>query len=155
MFGDSFFYESAGFPNILFGADVARKSIYYKAAEKTKYQSLESYQRYTTEELELFEENTGLKERQLRALKALGLPTTLEEFVKHRKTKGQPYEAALNNQILDHKFALWSNTGITESKDGSNPIAYDPAVLDPLITVEKFIKTKKNVNSKNLLKLEE
>ena len=118
----------------------SRKSIYYKAAEKTKYQSLESYQRYTTEELELFEENTGLKERQLIALKVLGLPTTLEEFVKHRKTKGQPYEAALNNQILDHKFALWSNTGITESKDGSNPIAYDPAVLDPLTTVETFIK---------------
>ena len=123
-------------------AGIEGKSIYANAFEKAKM-NFQDFMLYSEEELNEFKELTGLSEDYLRALKVLNLPTTQKKFDAHVKKKGMPYEAALNNQILDYKFALWSNEGNTIStKDGVNPIAYDPAVLDPLIEVRNYIQTE-------------
>jgi hypothetical protein len=123
-------------------AGVQGNSIYADAFEKAKI-NFQKHMQYSDKELVEFKELTGLSEDYLRALKVLNLPTTQEKFDAHVKKKGMPYEAALNNQILDYKFALWSNEGNTvATEDGVNPIAYDPAVLDPLLEVRDFIQTE-------------
>ena len=123
-------------------AGVQGNSIYADAFEKAKT-DFQKFMRYSEEELSEFKELTGLSEDYLRALKVLNLPTTQKKFDAHVKKKGMPYEAALNNQILDYKFAMWSNEGNTvATKDGVNPIAYDPAVLDPLLEVRDYIQTE-------------
>jgi len=66
------------------------------------------------------------------SLEMLGLPISKEEYNTYVKERGEPYEAALNNKILDYKYALMGNRGVTESKTGETPISYTPAALDIL-----------------------
>jgi len=109
-------------------------SVYAKALEKGK-RRLRREGQYTDLQARLI--GKGITT----SLKVLGLPTTVEEFVAYRDKFGYPYEAALNNQLLDYKFALWGNEGNTVArKDGENPIAYDPAVLTPLTDVWEDIQ---------------
>ncbi len=118
----------------------SKKSVYSQAYDKGA-ERLEDFQRFTDEEFELFDEATGLGKKLFISLKVLGLPTTQEAFIKHRNEKGMPYEAALNNQTLDYKYAMWSNESNTLSKEeGVLPISYEPAVLDPLTTIWDEIK---------------
>ena len=61
------------------------------------------------------------------ALQALGLPITKQEFDKYIKDTGfAPYEAPLNNEIVDIRRDLVSNKNMTSG----NKIAYTPANLD-------------------------
>ena len=66
------------------------------------------------------------------SLEMLGLPISKEQYSTYVKERGEPYEAALNNKILDYKYALMGNRGVTESKTGETPISYTPAALDIL-----------------------
>ena len=118
----------------------SKKSVYRQAYDKGA-ERLEDFQRFTDKEFESFDEATGLGKKLFISLKVLGLPTTQEAFIKHRNEKGMPYEAALNNQTLDYKYAMWSNESNTLSKEeGVLPISYEPAVLDPLTTIWDEIK---------------
>ena len=74
----------------------------------------------------------GLQNRTIRALQTLGLPITLSQFDVYNNKYGVPFEAPLNNQILDYRYALLGNTGVTESKDGGVPISYQAANTDAL-----------------------
>jgi predicted NAD-dependent protein-ADP-ribosyltransferase YbiA (DUF1768 family) len=87
----------------------------------------------------LFNRAEGLAE----ALKMLGLPVTSEEYNEYReKYKVQigdqtilkePYKGANDNKILDSKFALLGNAGMTDPRKGRiTGIASEPAVLTPL-----------------------
>mgnify|MGYP003132138973 CR=1 FL=1 len=76
------------------------------------------------------------------ALRLLSLPVTKDEFNKYISSKDKaPYEGAQNNQILDQRFALLGNDGMSgplfKRKLGINQ---EPAVLDPLTTVWEFIQ---------------
>lgn len=49
-----------------------------------------------------------------KALRALNLPFTLEQYKKFIKENGhEPYEAAINNNILDYKLSLMGNEHVT------------------------------------------
>jgi len=118
----------------------SRKSEYSRAYDKYLRTGLSNNKSFTKEELNKAKEE-GLNKDSFIALKVLGLPTTFNEYKKHSKSKGEPYAAALNNQILNYKFAMWGNESNTiKSKEGQNPIAYDPADIAPLTEVFEDIK---------------
>ena len=75
--------------------------------------------------------DAGLSENALKALQILGLPITKSQFTKYEDQHGTPFEAPLNNEILDYRYALVGNTGVTESKTGI-PISYSPATTEAL-----------------------
>jgi hypothetical protein len=118
----------------------SKKSEYARAYDKYLRTGLSVEKAYGKEQLEAAKE-AGLNKNSFVALKVLGLPSTFDEYAKHSKEKGEPYSAALNNQILDYKFAMWGNESNTvKSKDGQNPISYDPANLVPLTDVWEYIQ---------------
>ena len=95
--------------------------------------------------------DAGLSEKAIRSLQILGLPITNVQFNKYKSKYGEPYAAPLNNKILDYKYALITNTGVTENKDGGIPISYQPAntlalttVLETLATKSDYFKNKLN-----------
>lgn len=63
-----------------------------------------------------------------RALSVLNLPTDFDSYVKYREdNKVEPYNGAINNEVLDMKVALIGNEGISEVTNGlSTPVAYTP-----------------------------
>tara|TARA_R110000850_G_scaffold29186_2_gene80737 strand:- start:5975 stop:19717 length:13743 start_codon:yes stop_codon:yes gene_type:complete len=104
----------------------------------------------------LAEENNvtdaGLSERGLQALKILGLPITKAQYALYVAKFGVPYAAPLNNKLVDYKYALVSNTGVTESKTGI-PISYQSAdqqiitdVLTELAGESDYFKNKVEEN---------
>ena len=63
----------------------------------------------------------------------LGLPISKKQYEKYLEDHGEPYQAPLNNEILDYKYALMGNTAVTEDTVGNElPISYQPAALDIL-----------------------
>ena len=95
--------------------------------------------------------DAGLSEKAIRSLQILGLPITNVQFNKYKSKYGEPYAAPLNNKILDYKYALITNTGVTENKDGGVPISYQPAntlaltnVLETLAAKSDYFKNKLN-----------
>jgi len=67
------------------------------------------------------------------ALDMLGLPISKEQYIKYVKDHGEPYQAPLNNELLDYKYALMGHTAVTEDVVGDEvPISYQPANLDIL-----------------------
>ena len=83
------------------------------------------------------------------ALRLLSLPVTKEEFIEYigkyneklNSWDRMPYEGAQNNKVLDQRFALLGNDGMTGplfKRDYG--ISQEPAVLDPLTTVWDFIQ---------------
>jgi len=108
----------------------------------------------------LAEENNvtdgGLSERGLQALKVLGLPITKAQYKLYVAKQGVPYDAPLNNKLVDYKYALVSNTGVTESKTGT-PISYQPAsttaltdVLEELARDSEYFKNKLNEGNQDI-----
>jgi hypothetical protein len=68
-------------------------------------------------------------------LDILGMPILETEYIENKKkNKGQePYVGALNNDILDQKYSLLGNDGITKPQDGrETPLGYEPAVPTPI-----------------------
>mgnify|MGYP003625676096 FL=1 len=85
------------------------------------------------------------------ALRLLSLPVTKEEFIEYIGTYDEdtnswdrmPYEGAQNNKVLDQRFALLGNDGMTGPLFGRDyGINQEPAVLDPLTTVWEFIQSE-------------
>jgi len=70
------------------------------------------------------------------AMESIGLPATLEEYTAYKeKYNGrEPYSAAIDNQILDLKYRLQGNTGMTQPRNENRllGIANEPANLRPL-----------------------
>ena len=48
----------------------------------------------------------GFTENALRALSATGLPITYTEYQDHKENYGEPYEEAIDNDVLDYKLSL-------------------------------------------------
>jgi len=78
----------------------------------------------------MFDRSEGLPE----SLESIGLPVTFAEYKAFKETNNrEPYTAAINNEILDVKFGLLGNKGITEPREGRHTsIYYEPAVTTPL-----------------------
>jgi len=77
--------------------------------------------------------DAGLSESGLKALQILGLPISRDKYEKYLEKHGEPYQAPMNNKILDYKYALMGNTAVTEDTVGEElPISYQPAALDIL-----------------------
>ena len=81
-----------------------------------------------------------ISEEALRAMLILGLPVTKAQFKAYVEKYGSPNEAVLNNNILDYRYTLAGNTGVTgktlksidqDSGQGKSdlPIAYQAADL--------------------------
>ena len=122
-------------------------SIYAEAANLWVEEQSESKTPIT-----LAEENNvtdgGLSEKGLQALKVLGLPITKAQYKLYVAKQGVPYDAPLNNKLVDYKYALVSNTGVTESESGV-PISYQPAsttaltdLLKELANESEYFKNK-------------
>jgi hypothetical protein len=74
--------------------------------------------------------DAGLSENGIKALQILGLPITKEQYLEYKKKFREPYEAPMNNAILDYKYALMGNTGVTETtNENETPISYTAAGL--------------------------
>ena len=74
------------------------------------------------------------------ALKELGLPSNADEYAKAVEQYGELNNGVLNNRILEAKIKLQNNDGVTKSKDGSIPSAFQVAEVQPLIdVVDSFI----------------
>ena len=77
--------------------------------------------------------DAGLSENGIKALQILGLPITKEQYLEYKKNFREPYEAPMNNAILDYKYALMGNTGVTETtNENETPISYTAASLQIL-----------------------
>jgi hypothetical protein len=86
----------------------------------------------------LYKRTEGLPE----ALEMLGLPVTYDEYVAFKKaTSGrEPYEAAIDNNLLDIKFGLLGHSGMTEARPGKTGfyndkytgLYFEPAVTKPV-----------------------
>lgn len=68
------------------------------------------------------------------ALETLHLPVTRKQYLEYKKKHDrEPYVGALNNDVLDYKFALLGNKGMAEPQDGRRlGIKDEPADLVPL-----------------------
>ena len=67
-------------------------------------------------------------------MELLHLPITFDDYQAYKeKNKREPYAGAINNDILDYKFALLSSKGMTEKQHGRDvPAAHEPATVGPL-----------------------
>ena len=74
----------------------------------------------------------------------IGLPSTLEEYNQYRDEYGrEPYDAALNNDALDLKYALLGNPGKTKPGKGDHVApAYQSAVVTPLEEAWEFFESQ-------------
>ena len=82
--------------------------------------------------------DAGLSEDGIKALQILGLPITKEQYLEYKKKFREPYEAPMNNAILDYKYALMGNTGVTETTiENETPISYTAASLKILTDLLK------------------
>ena len=74
----------------------------------------------------------------------IGLPSTLKEYNQYRDEYGrEPYDAALNNEALDLKYALLGNPGKTQTGKGDNVApAYQSAVVTPLEEAWDFFESQ-------------
>lgn len=77
-------------------------------------------------------------ENGIKALQLLGLPITKQQYLDYKKKFREPYEAPMNNAILDYKYALMGNTGVTETIiENETPISYTAASLKILTDLLK------------------
>jgi hypothetical protein len=75
------------------------------------------------------------------ALKELGLPSNVDEYIKYVEDKGELNNGVLNNRILDAKIKLANNERMVLSKNGKTPIAFQVAETKPLEDIiDSFIE---------------
>jgi hypothetical protein len=79
-----------------------------------------------------------------RGLSVLNLPTDFESYVNYReKNKVEPYNAAINNEVLDMKIALIGNESISGTVDGlSAPVAYTPLSMELIENGYSYLKAE-------------
>lgn len=75
----------------------------------------------------------GMSIESSKALSILGLPITQQQYSEYKLKHGFPYQAPDNNKVVDYKYALMGNDGVTSSTDGTTPISYQPATEDSII----------------------
>ena len=119
------------------------KYVNEKVNENTPY--AKGYRLYETQGLNIEDSYTdaemltlndlGFTDKSIKALTALGLPVSKKQYEDYKSNYGEPYEAPYNNKILDYKYALMGNRGVTEAKEGT-PISYTPAGLEILTDKE-------------------
>jgi hypothetical protein len=91
-------------------------SIYSEALYKYNGRGVGKAISITYEDL-LSAKSRGFTENSINALLVLGMPVTLADYKKYKeKFRHEPYAAAINNDILDYKFALMGNDYVTERK---------------------------------------
>ena len=74
------------------------------------------------------------------SLNELGLPSTVDEYIKHVKTKGELNNGVLNNRILDAKIKMLNNDKMVLSQKGELPVAFQVAEVQPLTdAIDNFI----------------
>jgi hypothetical protein len=69
------------------------------------------------------------------AMESIGLPVNLKEYTAYKeKYNREPYSAAIDNEILDLKYRLQGNTGMTQPRNENRllGVANEPANLRPL-----------------------
>ena len=77
--------------------------------------------------------DAGFNEESMKALSALGLPITFEQYTEYKDKVGhEPYIEAISNEIIDYKYALMGNEHVTNTPGEDVAISYQPAVTDPL-----------------------
>jgi hypothetical protein len=77
------------------------------------------------------------------AVRILGLPKSQTEYNEYKEKAGRvPFAASYNNEILDYKFALMGNRGVTESTDGTVPVSYEAADMEILKDIWNEISTE-------------
>jgi len=120
------------------------KGEFYEYGKQTTDEGKYSdYLRYVSEKVkvsgtiyaEALESSTDVSKSSdaIKALQILGLPTTKEQYLEYKKKFREPYEAPMNNAILDYKYALMGNTGVTETTNkDETPISYTAASLEIL-----------------------
>ena len=99
--------------------DAVNKDTIYRTAFKSfRDQGLNIEDSFTDAELI----DSDFSDRAIKAAARLGLPITPDKYKEYVSKYGEPYEGALNNQVLDYKTALMGNAGIKD-------IAVTPATL--------------------------
>jgi len=76
----------------------------------------------------------GISVESIKAAAKLGLPYTFKDYQEYKRKNGnvEPYVEALNNEILDYKYALLGNEHITNTKGRDVAIHNEPADTSPL-----------------------
>jgi hypothetical protein len=97
-------------------------------------------------------DDKNISENVAKAIIQLGLPLTYEDYVSYKnKYDEEPYTEAINNKILDYKFALLGNEHITNTKGRDVAIQHEPADTKPLTDLldelSKTIPYFENLNS--------
>ena len=86
--------------------------------------------------------DAGFSENSWKALQILGLPITKKDYLEFKEDNGEPYEAPMNNELLDYKYALMGHNGVTTPQDGNPAISYTPASLAILEALWKELSSK-------------
>lgn len=96
--------------------NVNKSGIYNEALLKYKSRGAKKEISFTTEEEKQLR-RAGMSQNSINAASVLFLPRTFTEYKAYKKKFGhEPYAGALNNQILDYKYALMGNDHVTEKK---------------------------------------
>ncbi|NQY42056.1 MAG: hypothetical protein HRT87_01760, partial [Legionellales bacterium] len=88
-------------------------SIYNEALKKKRPVKRE----LTDDDIKQLKEMNNLSDASIKALQTLGMPLRMQEYEDYIKRFGhEPYTGAVNNDILDYKYALMGNNHVTQSK---------------------------------------
>ncbi len=125
-------------------------TIYSESLEQYKDNAVKPEHQLSDAEVDLVTIPDGpVSEESRKALMMLGLPVTKAQYAKYKEDHGFPYEAPYNNEVLDYRYALVGNRGMTESSTGI-PIAYSPANDNIVKTTLDVLAGKSQVFSDRL-----
>jgi hypothetical protein len=75
----------------------------------------------------------GFSKNAIKALSVTGLPITYKEYLDYKdKYNDEPYVEAIDNRVLDYKYALMGNDHVTNTPGRDVAISHEPADTKPL-----------------------
>jgi len=75
----------------------------------------------------------GFSKNAIKALSVTGLPITYKEYLDYKdKYEDEPYVEAIDNRVLDYKYALMGNDYVTNTPGRDVAISHEPADTKPL-----------------------
>tara|TARA_R110000772_G_scaffold33721_2_gene82028 strand:+ start:13425 stop:27824 length:14400 start_codon:yes stop_codon:yes gene_type:complete len=89
---------------------VNKDTVYSQAVSSFEKQGSKLEDSYTDAELMA----SDFSDKAVKAASRLGLPITKQQYIKYVDERGQPYEAAYNNEVLDYKYALMGNEAVKD-----------------------------------------
>ena len=89
---------------------VNKDTVYSQAVSSFEKQGSKLEDSYTDAELMA----SDFSDKAVKAASRLGLPITKQQYIKYVDQRGQPYEAAYNNEVLDYKYALMGNEAVKD-----------------------------------------